>query len=49
MLSPSNALLTTLVNEEWCKNTEYNWNSSLPMRIRSKYNFLVIDDSFLSQ
>lgn len=27
---------------------EYKWNSSLPMAIRSKYKFLVIDDSFLS-
>lgn len=35
-------------NEEWCKNTEHNWNSSLPMHIRRKYKFLAIDDSFLS-
>lgn len=37
-----------LYKEQWCKNTEYNVNSSLQKDISSKYKFLMVDDSFLS-
>lgn len=46
-LSSSMVLPTTPVMNSGAK-IEYKWKSSLPMAIRSKYKFLVIDDSFLS-